>query len=79
MTALDVLEFVRAADLDHDGNISYRELADCLADPVHTHTYTHAHAHDEPESLRQESSQEVPAPVPLKRQVSAVHGHAVSR
>lgn len=33
MTALDVLEFVQAADMDRDGNVSYQELVDMLADP----------------------------------------------
>lgn len=33
MEALDILEFIAAADMDRDGNISYRELVDILADP----------------------------------------------
>ena len=33
MGAMDVLEFLQAADMDRDGNISYRELVEILADP----------------------------------------------
>jgi Ca2+-binding EF-hand superfamily protein len=33
MTAMDILDFVNAADMDRDGNISYRELVDILSDP----------------------------------------------
>lgn len=33
LTALDILDFVTAADMDRDGNVSYRELVDILSDP----------------------------------------------
>jgi Ca2+-binding EF-hand superfamily protein len=33
MSAMDILDFVNAADMDRDGNISYKELVDILSDP----------------------------------------------
>jgi hypothetical protein len=30
---MDILDFVNAADMDRDGNISYKELVDILSDP----------------------------------------------
>ena len=33
MTAFDVVDFVRTADTDRDGNISYKEFIEILQDP----------------------------------------------